>query len=770
MLNRFSLKIKLLFSFLAIAACIIIAGGTGTYIMSTLKSDIDSSVTQTNAGIEQQVAQSKFLIDMQTTVDSIMQAESIEALNSSKSNITSLTETSKNLNLNKKNSLINEIEKLYQKRMTMLESSSSLIKSKESVTNILNTISPEIDSKVVDISTQATTILDDAIDNIKNQLDSCDIDLSKNLEKLSKVSESSISNIQTILDIRTNIFILSNGIKSAFAENDIAKVEYTQSSLSSIIKTIYNNIENISDNESVQALKPLVKEFEEALPSAFKAKIDSLAHESANSSTSINTDKIDKLIASIDKEVLAIVDNINFDAIIEVEETMSLVKDGSSENFKEMSESFTSLAANISETIERINSAQNVKNAIAKINSYSRDILLADNINEVNTIGNKIKDYCGSFKDEYKKFDSNAEQYIANLDKVIPNLENIRCQVINDSIELNSESDFIAANIDNINKDVLNSAEQLKNNINQTLTNSSQVISTGKTVMIFTSIATFILAVILGTLIPHSLSKSISTIVENLKESTNLLNKTSDEVASVSQRVAQGSTSQASGLQETLSSLHEITSKTSHNAENTKKANNLSNESYNAANNGFNEVKKMAEVMEKINAGSLETSHIIQTINEIAFQTNMLALNAAVEAARAGESGKGFAVVAEEVRNLALRAADAANNTSAMIEKSIERTKSGVEISSSVANSLTEIVNSAGNTSGIINEIDASYHQQADDIENIKNAMVEMDRVTQENTANAEETATAVENLNTNARNINDIINKLTELLNGSRY
>jgi methyl-accepting chemotaxis protein len=268
--------------------------------------------------------------------------------------------------------------------------------------------------------------------------------------------------------------------------------------------------------------------------------------------------------------------------------------------------------------------------------------------------------------------------------------------------------------------------------------------------------------------ISHTLANILQGSIKGLMEGANNVAFTASEISSSSQSLADGSSEQASSIQETSSSLEEIASMTHQNADNAQQANSLMIETSQVVDQADHSMTELTKAMAEISTASDETAKIIKTIDEIAFQTNLLALNAAVEAARAGEAGAGFAVVAEEVRNLAMRAAEAAKNTAEMIEDTARKVKGGSELAAKTNEAFSRVTENAQNVAGLVGEIAGASRDQTLGIEQINQAVAGTNRITQYNVTSAEEWASASHAMTTEAQKIKKMIENLTLLVKGT--
>ena len=285
---------------------------------------------------------------------------------------------------------------------------------------------------------------------------------------------------------------------------------------------------------------------------------------------------------------------------------------------------------------------------------------------------------------------------------------------------------------------------------------------------IFAAIASSILlaaALGAGIWITNGIINPIIAVIRNLGETSEVLKGSSSRAATISQNQSDGANRQASSLEEISATLEEMAAITKQNADNVATAENSIKETQERVSRGTQAAEKMSDAINRIQKSSEETAHIIRTIDEIAFQTNLLALNAAVEAARAGDAGRGFAVVADEVRQLAQRCAEAAKNTSILIEQSQQSAKDGVEVREEVVKVLNTISASTTEITGLIGEISTASQEQSRGIEQVNVAAADMNHIVQQNVAGAVQSAEDAGNLNRQSTELATMVQSLGDII-----
>ncbi len=287
------------------------------------------------------------------------------------------------------------------------------------------------------------------------------------------------------------------------------------------------------------------------------------------------------------------------------------------------------------------------------------------------------------------------------------------------------------------------------------------------TMLLLVSLGCMVVIIPLAILFSNSLSRPISRVIVRANDAADQVASSSNDVFAASRSLSSGVSDLAASIEESSSSLEEMAAMTARNAQNAGETNSLVQESSEMVETVTVSMNQLTASMADISTASQETSRIIKTIDEIAFQTNLLALNAAVEAARAGEAGAGFAVVAEEVRNLAMRTAEAAKNTEELIKGTVKKVSDGADVVTRTNNAFMQMTDSSTKIRELVGEITTASGEQAQGIEQINKAVAQMDKVIQQNSAGAEESSMASKEMNVQSGRMKSIVEDLTGIVGG---
>ena len=419
--------------------------------------------------------------------------------------------------------------------------------------------------------------------------------------------------------------------------------------------------------------------------------------------------------------------------------------------------------------LDKINKA-NVMNQIVEdmltIRRYEKNFILRKNtiyLDRTKKEIEKIKQHARETKEKFKQ-DANKQM----MDGIVKAVDSYEKEFLllagkTDAISKSEEPD--------VETEMVNAARAVESLALQARKIQYKELNRGilktKSIMVTVTLLSIALGMLFAFLITRSVSNPLKWTIHRLDSSAERLHQGARQRAYRSMKLSEGASEQAAATEETSAAMEEIAVTIQQNVENAIQADQLMAKVIEAVNEAGILMVQLMESMNKIAGSSKETGNVIKTIDGIAFQTNLLALNAAIESARAGEAGVGFAVVANEVRNLAIRSSKAARNTSGLINTSFTEIDNGSEIVKKTTESFARIEEIASKVAETIAGITIASREQSHGVEQVNTAIAELDKVTQQNAAIAEQAASASKSMNDQSREIKGFVVELRQLIEG---
>ncbi len=771
------LKSRLFAGFFSCAFLAAISGTLGVLCMRHVQGKLQMTTREISATIDRQNRGSVFLSSLRATCDAIVGARSRDSLESLQSELANRSPRGASEGESELlRGVLAEIGSLIAHRSREMAASERMTDLSKSCSGLLKIIDKTTVEMVDASDFSATLFVEDAIDGIRTNATSYRQEVADKFREVFATSERSIGSIRAALSMRSSLHELNALAKDALLSQDTAVVDYAEGEIATLLANATKALARLKEDKAMaqvfdglKRLAPLIRDILEVKRQILAGEVE---HAVGLASLSRQKKTLDEAVAAINKAAVEKSDAAEFSASMDIENALGRIqaKAGS------IASGTQTDVANVSKTTTRaittIKTALSVRSYCHELDALVKDSLLATDTALIEYSRSDIKTLLRSARDgitllSQDETTTSVSTALTQLTGLVDHMLDAKSEMLESQSDLTRTREQLASNMSRLDDELAAEAEALRAKADATFLRSSTIVSRWQLVQLFIGCGAVVLAVVIGVLVSRSIGNPISNVIRVLNRGAVRVTTTSRQVEDTSKQIAAGAGDQASSLDQVSSSLEQMAAMTRQTAASAEDANSMAADTRLAAEKGFGAMGELTEAIARIRESSNQTAEIVKMIDEIASQTNLLALNAAVEAARAGEAGRGFAVVAQEVRSLAKRSAEAAKESGELISQSREKAETGVGTSEQVVGIFQRIVQDIQKGSDRIAEVSGASQEQALGIEQVSDAVTQMDKVTQSNVSYAKRSAVASMDLSRQSEELGEIVQVLVGIVGG---
>lgn len=706
------------------AAITVISVTIGIVALRQIQSNMNVTTKNIGINIDSQNAIISQLMPLRSLVAHINTAKSSAELAEKDKEIKLLRDSWKERNRQEQIIVVDDLEKLYQHKQRHFQALRDLFELRKS-----NAVT------LIEATRIANTILNDPKFSSAAQIDEAISGIKTHFSRMLSVTETAIRTVRAALFIKACCNELNLIFKDALLLSDSAEIAYIASELSTMFANIHVEAKNLPADDNTLKLTETLAELEKIVIEAFHAGAN-------NYSLSELLKKSDSMFQEAGKLSMQIVDNAEFDSSMRIEEAASQIQRDLDQT------SAISLSA-----VSVIKAAMSLRYYCNELNAKVKDALMATDIKSVDQTKAEISSLLSGTRKELLELpkDEKTLKIAEIVDTLAPLTEKmfdaVR-QVLSANDALNETSEKIRQDMAAVDEMVINAAKNMKSDANRKLEDTQSLVYRWQYFQILIGFIAVILALAVGYLTSKSMNKTIRGITVGMSDSVSQVASVSTQVSGVNEQLVEGASRQKISIDKTSASVKELLDLTRKNEETANSVNDMMKKTSQVLEDSAYSMSELTHSIQEISSASRETRKIVYTIDEIAFQTRLLSLNASIEAARAGDSGMGFAVVAEEVRNLSIRSAEAAKTTASLVENIIRKIQEQHQFVEKTDGHFSQLSKSVRDVDDLVKDMIMAFNEQADGIEQINEAVREVEEVISQNAANAEKSVVVFGELN----------------------